>query len=1065
MAKVVLSKIQVPKDNTLSLISKIATLDYYDQIIVDPQSPKEQARIQEVKDNLENYFSRLVKTGNLIKVPFYDFEKKERKSFEKTFDLLTLQGEIERFLNQYEEKISSQISKLEQLKKEERILGGLNLFKRQIEEDKFTIDLLSSNSRTFTFYGEIPSSYEELIRFYLNEITEGKIFFWSVSSEGKKTKTVICISLLEFKRDVEDLLEQNYFEPTNLDLSSLKTVEDYSSSTAINDLYLIVNSESTKIEKEIEEYLENLTEQIIFYINSIKSEISLLTIEEKGRTDETMFTLWGWVKEKNYEDFVTEIDSFKIKPKFSILDEVPFSYRKTSQEEDELKIAKREEAKQEKERQVPHLSHRGVEPEGGLFFAKKSSFVKMDVKSKNKRQFISFVRSMNAIHPVKIGSLDTATVESLNEKRMQFTQYQARVKKIRETLDFKKVHEENFDQYQIADNLLHSRAFIENFLNDYEKEVDSAFIEYNQIKKERDQFDLSLPTLEEMKGEGMEFMLSESGSQTITFLGSIPKSHLKAVRFFLNEVTDSNIMFLATETSGAKRNEKNLFVLALKEYEAAISRVLNEFSFQPIVYDLELLQQEDKLEEKKNDLNLKVELLENRLNELLKEIGDKIFAVEELICVELDRITTEEICQVSEGKIILWGWVPGYSMETLFEKMDELDFKINITITDKVPLVSPSITKRGKAFGAIGGIIGGIGEPNPHEVDPYNIMKFTFPLLFGVMFADLGHGIMLALIGALLTIRKRRKKIKPSESISGYLYSGSELLIFCGLSASIFGILFGSLLGDEEFLPHLFHSIGIDWIPLVNPLHETKLLLVVALLFGFLTIQIGIWLKVYQNIRYGHGFASWGAPLTLSIVYVGIFSILYNIIADGVKSHFFEIILHTEEWFLPLFPSWVVYLVGLVPVLFVLEYIHAKSDGIMDAVDHIIALVSNTLSFSRIMALLLVHAILSGLPFTLTGIVGIVNASSVIMPNVSYLEIFARVEVLAPLAQSWLWWVVGLAVGLFIIVPIEGLLSFLNTLRLHWVEFFSKFYVGDGKVYKPLKENHVFIELVPEKGS
>jgi len=263
------------------------------------------------------------------------------------------------------------------------------------------------------------------------------------------------------------------------------------------------------------------------------------------------------------------------------------------------------------------------------------------------------------------------------------------------------------------------------------------------------------------------------------------------------------------------------------------------------------------------------------------------------------------------------------------------------------------------------------------------------------------------------------------------------------MSASIFGILFGTLLGDEVFLHDLYHNAGIEWLPLITPLEETKLLLVVALLFGFLLIQIGIWLKVYQNIKYGHGFASWGAPLTLSIIYVGIFALLYNIMADGVSSLLVSRLLHVTDWYLPLFPSWVVYLVGLLPVLFILEYMHAKSDGIMDAIDHIIALISNTLSFSRIMALLLVHGILSSLPYGLTGIDSHTSA----------------------LATDPWYWLVGIAMGLFIIVPIEGLLSFLNTLRLHWVEFFSKFYVGDGKVYTPLKENLDFIELVPEQGS
>ncbi|MHA2255082.1 MAG: V-type ATPase 116kDa subunit family protein, partial [Candidatus Heimdallarchaeaceae archaeon] len=160
---------------------------------------------------------------------------------------------------------------------------------------------------------------------------------------------------------------------------------------------------------------------------------------------------------------------------------------------------------------------------------------------------------------------------------------------------------------------------------------------------------------------------------------------------------------------------------------------------------------------------------------------------------------------------------------------------------------------------------------------------------------------------------------------------------------------------------------------------------------------------------------------------------LYNLIAVDVEWH-------ALHFTLPTLPSWMIWLVAAAPLLFIFEYLHAKSDGIMDAIDHIIALISNTLSFSRIMALLLVHAILSGIPFTLTGVV-------------------------APLSSAWYWWIVGIFVGLFIIVPIEGLLSFLNTLRLHWVEWFSKFYVGDGNAYKPLTEESDFIDFVSSKGS
>jgi V-type H+-transporting ATPase subunit a len=140
----------------------------------------------------------------------------------------------------------------------------------------------------------------------------------------------------------------------------------------------------------------------------------------------------------------------------------------------------------------------------------------------------------------------------------------------------------------------------------------------------------------------------------------------------------------------------------------------------------------------------------------------------------------------------------------------------------------------------------------------------------------------------------------------------------------------------------------------------------------------------------------------------------------------------------------VIITIVLLVVLFVLEYLHSKSEGIMDAIDHIIALISNTLSFSRLIALLLVHAILSQIPFLVSN-----------FPTHS--ESF--------LLASPLNWVIAIFLGLFLIVPLEGLLAFLNSLRLHWVEWFTKFYVGDGKPYTPIIEQLNYIEFIPNKGS
>ena len=708
----------------------------------------------------------------------------------------------------------------------------------------------------------------------------------------------------------------------------------------------------------------------------------------------------------------------------------------------------------EKERSIPHLSHKGVGSKGGMLFPKKSTFVKLEAPSTESRQFITFVRTPNFIHPVKIGSLSSDVQSTLNARRQELTQYFAKVKRIREKLDIKELEEEIVEKFQLADDYSHTKAFVENFLKDYEDKVEEIFNSYIEVKKKKDQIELYLLFEEEFKEKGIEVDLLKSGFQTTSFLGSIPKSSLKAVRFFLNEVTDSNILFWSSNPSDSKSNEKNIFVLSLKDFETAILRVLNEYSFKTIEFDLSLVQQEESRKETKEKLEQQMASLEEEINLIREQISVKLSATFELLEVELDRINSEEMCQVVENKITLWGWIPQGKYAELNKRKETLPFEIDITVQDNVPLVNPSITKKGKAFGAIRGIVGGIGQPNAHEVDPFYIARFTFPLLFGIMFADVGHGIMLALIGGFLAYRKRKKNIKPSESITGFLYAGSELLAFCGISATIFGFLFGSLLGDEVFIRDMMRSIGVNWIPLINPLHDPKFFLVIALFIGFFMMQLGIILKVIQNIKYGHGMASKLAPATLSVIYVGIFSILYSIIGPGAELNRFVGVENSHDVYeviftFPAIPPALMNIIVIVtlvllPLYFVLEYLHAKTDGIMDAIDHIIALISNTLSFSRIMALLLVHAILSGLPFTLMG-------------------------VHAPLSSAWYNWIIGIIMGLFVIIPIEGLLSFLNTLRLHWVEWFSKFYVGDGIPYAPLTEKLELIELVPsevpEKGN
>ena len=1058
-----LVKIQIPKEHTHKFLIKVSASDFFAQTVVDPQNPKEQAIIQDFIDQFKDKRSRLVDLSYKLNIHVStDFDSKLEED-EYPTDMNLLSKEINQFLSENEETISSLYQKLQLLKKEERVLSSISILQKKTKEENFSIDLLSSNFQTHTFIGEIPSSYEELIHFYLTELTGGKLFFWVTETDIKEKKTLMCISLIDFKDQIEEILNENHFDPTELDITFLKSLDAFNESSNIEDLYSSVSRDITAIEKELENFSTNYNKKIIQFIESSNIALKLLSFEEKGRTADKEFTIWGWIKRKDIDKFKKDLDSLEIKSKVQILEDVPFPYKKSKEiiEKDVFQPSDYLiETKEEKH--VAHLSHRGVGVKGGFMFPKKASFVKLETSEKYSRNFVSFIHSQNTIHPIKIGSQKAEKANQLLTLRQELTQYNARIKKLQDNFNFVKEKEKTKSKFQLVDEYSHSKAFIENFLREHEKQVTEIFSDYNQLKKKLEQIELILPFEEELRKKELSLTLIEGGFQTKTYVGSIPKNHFKAVNFFLKEVTDDNILFWSSDSTDPKRNEKNILLLSLEDYDTAVSRVLNEYSFQPLEFDQTLLQEKQALDEIKKELLTEIEQKETEIKQISVSISEKLFAASELIEIELERISTEEVCQFVENRMTLWSWIPADGLKKLYKEKEKLDFKIEITLTENVPLVNPSITKKGKVFKSIRGIVSGMGEPNPHEIDPYSIVRFTFPLLFGIMFADVGHGLMLMLIGAFLVFRKHRKKIKPDESITGYLYSGAELLVFCGLAATILGFFFGSILGDEEMIPHLMHQIGVDWIPLINPLQDPKFFLIVAITLGFLMLQLGIILKVVQNIKYGHGIASKLAPATLSLIYAGIFSVLYNIIGKGAElrrkifdehghvvldSHGhpeYETILSLPSIPTNIMQIIVIITVVLVVVLFVLEYLHAKSEGIMDAIDHIIALISNTLSFSRLIALLLVHAILSQIPF-------------LIAQFPTHTESF--------LLSSPVNWIIAILLGLFLIVPIEGLLSFLNSLRLHWVEWFTKFYVGDGKPYNPIIEQLNHIEFISAKGS
>jgi V/A-type H+/Na+-transporting ATPase subunit I len=270
-----------------------------------------------------------------------------------------------------------------------------------------------------------------------------------------------------------------------------------------------------------------------------------------------------------------------------------------------------------------------------------------------------------------------------------------------------------------------------------------------------------------------------------------------------------------------------------------------------------------------------------------------------------------------------------------------------------------------------------LGVPGANEADPSLLLVVLAPLMFGFMFGDVGQGAVLIVAGCVL----RRR------------YPEAELLIAGGAAAMVFGTLFGSVFAREGLLPAL-------WL---HPLEKPLTLLGVSLTGGSAVILIGLALDAVESHWRGQGARWWLTRAGLVVSYLAAIACAFD---------------RRSAWLIPAGLGW--YCAG--------EVVRAKHPwqrlgaSVAEAVETLLQLLINNLSFVRVGAFALAHA----------GLAAAINA------------------LCAGIGARWLS-IAGLALGNALLILIEGLVVGIQTTRLVLFEFFIRFLRGDGRVLKPLQ--------------
>lgn len=360
---------------------------------------------------------------------------------------------------------------------------------------------------------------------------------------------------------------------------------------------------------------------------------------------------------------------------------------------------------------------------------------------------------------------------------------------------------------------------------------------------------------------------------------------------------------------------------------------------------------------------------------------------------------------------LLIGWVPEDELERVIACIRRAAPDTELSVDDPKnmsKLTPPSKLKNKKLFRPFEMYVQMYGLPAYNEPDPTAFVAITYTVLFGIMFADLGQGLLLAVAGYLMW-RLKRMPI-------------GKILVPCGVSSAFFGTCFGSVFGFEHWLDPMFHLLGFQEKP-IEVIDSAVYLLVAAIGIGVVLLIVAMVLNVVSSLK----------RRDLSSAVFG-----QNGIA-GILLYSSLILLLLSAVFPLGLPKLLLPTVMVLCVVFIFlkeplgKLLAGRKDwrpeswgdyaleNFAELFEVLLSYFSNTVSFVRVGAFVLIHA---GMMLMFT------NLANAIGNPVGYAAI--------------------MVFGNLFVTVLEALLVSIQTLRLEFYEMFSRFYSGDGREYTPI---------------
>jgi len=438
------------------------------------------------------------------------------------------------------------------------------------------------------------------------------------------------------------------------------------------------------------------------------------------------------------------------------------------------------------------------------------------------------------------------------------------------------------------------------------------------------------------------------------------------------------------------------------------------------------------------DLRARLRDLEKEYEEFIKDFN------------EVSTYGIEGIDKVS-GDVVT---IAGYVKESLSEKFDDMlaSLLTRLAVDAKVrkeskvayvkeidPEKAPTLEEYPKPVDAFKKITYMYGVPKYTEISPVPLTFLLFSVFYGWMYPDLGHGLILSLFGYSLYKSRYRGPNSFLRSIFGGKYSEWGLIfLMAGIWSMVFTFVESGTIFGIEVLPAPLRLVHVTRTNALEILTDSVYaVLALAIIVGIIVLLLSFAFKATNAYREGERDLAYG-------FYVPLFFFFLFLVLALAGANFVPFILIGEQTPLlePLYGVfdaikglmiyWAYAAIAFLVILIAsMMYFKAKYRGVPGfslaqlaveiGAETAIPSLTNTISFMRLGIIAIMHAVFTAMTYTWAASLGLLTPA-----GIAVLVIFNLLIILG-----------------------EGFVAFVQSLRLHYYEMYSKFFSGTGVLFMP----------------